>query len=346
VSLIRFSIGNPLITNLSLVLVMLLGVLSWYAMPQEMFPVVDLDMARVTTVFEGASPEEVERQVTLTIEDEFDGMSDLDVMTSTSSEGLSAVTLKLKPGTNAEQFMRDLRTRLDQITDLPEEAEEPELTRLEARFPVISLSLYGNAARGYLYQTADDVKRRLLQLPGVASVGIAGDRDWEIWVEVDPHILAARSVSLQQVIAAVRDNLRDLPGGSLKSREGDILLRGKGVAPDSQLLKQVVIRSNDAGGRLRLGEVANVSLRLEEAETLGRFNGDPSVNLTITKTADASTIEVSRLVREEAEKLRRELPPSIQVGLFSDLSVYVQTRLNTVKSSGLVGLALVLLSLY
>jgi multidrug efflux pump subunit AcrB len=346
VSLIRFSIGNPLITNLSLVLVMLLGVLSWYAMPQEMFPVVDLDMARVTTVFEGASPEEVERQVTLTIEDEFDGMSDLDVMTSTSSEGLSTVTLKLKPGTNAEQFMRDLRTRLDQITDLPEEAEEPELTRLEARFPVISLSLYGNAARGYLYQTADDVKRRLLQLPGVASVGIAGDRDWEIWVAVDPHILAARSVSLQQVIAAVRDNLRDLPGGSLKSREGDILLRGKGVAPDSQLLKQVVIRSNDAGGRLRLGEVANVSLRLEEAETLGRFNGDPSVNLTITKTADASTIEVSRLVREEAEKLSRELPPSIQVGLFSDLSVYVQTRLNTVKSSGLVGLALVLLSLY
>jgi multidrug efflux pump subunit AcrB len=346
VSLIRFSLANPLITNLSLVLVMLLGVLSWHAMPQEMFPVVELDMARVTTIFEGASPEEVEHQITLTIEEEFDGMSDLDVMTSTSSEGLSTVTLKLKPGTNVEQFMRDLRTRLDQITDLPEEAEEPELTRLEARFPVISLSLYGNSARGYLYQTADDVKRRLLQLPGVASVGIAGDRDWEIWVEVDPHVLAARSVSLQQVIAAVRDNLRDLPGGSVKSREGDILLRGKGVAPDPQLLKQVVIRRNDAGGRLRLGEVAHISLRLEEAETLGRFNGDPSVNLTVTKTADASTIEVSRLVREEAEKLRRELPPSIQVGLFSDLSVYVQTRLNTVKSSGLVGLALVLLSLY
>jgi len=344
--LIRFSIANPLITNLSLVLVMLLGVLSWYAMPQEMFPVVELDMARVTTIFEGASPEEVEHQITLTIEEEFDGMSDLDVITSTSSEGLSTVTLKLKPGTNVEQFMRDLRTRLDQITDLPEEAEEPELTRLEARFPVISLSLYGNSARGYLYQTADDVKRRLLQLPGVASVGIAGDRDWEIWVEVDPHVLAARSVSLQQVIAAVRDNLRDLPGGSLKSREGDILLRGKGVTPDPQLLKQVVIRRNDAGGRLRLGDVAHISLRLEEAETLGRFNGDPSVNLTVTKTADASTIEVSRLVREEAEKLRRELPPSIQVGLFSDLSVYVQTRLNTVKSSGLVGLALVLLSLY
>ncbi len=345
-NLIRFSVDNPLIINLMLVLLMLLGVLSWQAMPQEMFPVVELDMARVTTVFEGASPEEVEQQVTLTIEEELDGMSDLDVMTSTSSEGLSAVTLKLKPGSSVEQFMRDLRGKLDQITDLPEEAEEPELTRLETRFPVISLSLYGNAARGYLYEKADEVKRRLLQLPGIASVGIAGDREWEIWVEVDPQMLSARGVALQQLIDGVRSNLRDLPGGSLKAKEGDILLRGKGVAPDPLLLQQIVIRSNDRGGRLRLADVAEVSLRLEEAETLGRFNGDPSVNLTVTKTADASTIEVSRLVREEADRLRRELPPSIQVGLFSDLSQYVKTRLNTVKSSGLLGLMLVLLSLY
>ena len=138
--LVHFSIANPLITNLMLVLVMLLGVLSWYAMPQEMFPVVELDMARVTTVFEGASPEEVEQQITLTVEEAFDALTDVDVMTSTSSEGLSTVTLKLKPGSNVEQFMRDLRSKIDQITDLPEEAEEPELIRLETRFPVISMS--------------------------------------------------------------------------------------------------------------------------------------------------------------------------------------------------------------
>ena len=329
-----------------LVLVCLLGILSWYAMPQEMFPLVELDMAKVTTVFEGASPEEVEQQVTLVIEDELDSMPDLDVLTSSSSEGLSSVTLKLKPGSNVDQFMRDLRSNLDQITDLPEEAEEPLLTRLETRFPVISVSLYGNAARGFLYRTADMVKRRLLQLPGVASVGIAGDREWELWVEVDPHLLASRGISLQRVIAAVRNNVRDLPGGSVKAREGDILLRGKGVSPDPAALRELVVQSNARGGRLRLGDLATVSLRLEEARTLGRFNGEPSVNLTVTKTARASTIDISRLVREEAARLRQELPPSIHIGLFSDLSVYVENRLNTVKSSGLIGLTLVLLSLY
>ncbi|NNG13401.1 MAG: efflux RND transporter permease subunit, partial [Halobacteria archaeon] len=193
---------------------------------------------------------------------------------------------------------------------------------------------------------ADSVKQRMLQIPGVASVGVAGDREWEIWVEVDPYKLAARKVSLGQIMTAVRANLRDLPGGSLKAQEGDILLRGRGVAPDPEQIAGIVVRSNPSGGALQLGELAQIELRLEEARTLGRFNGEPSVNLTVTKTQDASTIDVSDAVRAFADELKSELPFSIKVGLFSDLSIYVRTRLNTVKSSGLVGLVLVLLSLY
>lgn len=344
--LIRFAINNPLLTNLLLAIVIILGVLSWRAMPQEMFPVVELDAVSINVEFEGASPEEVESQVTIPVEEEFDGMAEIDVMTSTSSEGLSTTLIKLKPGTNVDQYMRDAQTALDQITDLPEEAEEPELVRLKTRFPVISMTLYGDVARGYLYDQADDIKQRMLRISGVASVSVAGNREWEIWVEVDPYRMAARTVSLGQVLAAVRGNLRDLPGGSLKAREGDILLRGRGVPPDPQQIAGIVIRSNPSGGQLRLGEVAHIERRLEEAQTIGRFNGRPSVNLTVTKTVDASTIDVADEVRSFAADLENELPPSIRVGLFSDLSVYVKTRLNTVKSSGLVGLVLVLLSLY
>jgi multidrug efflux pump subunit AcrB len=344
--LIRFAINNPLLTNLLLVIVVVLGVLSWRAMPQEMFPVVELDAVSINVEFEGASPEEVESQVTIPVEEEFEGMAEIDVMTSTSSEGLSTTMIKLKPGTNVDQYMRDAQTALDQITDLPEEAEEPELVRLKTRFPVISMTLYGDVARGHLYDKADDIKQRMLQIPGVASVGVAGNREWEIWIEVDPYRLAAHAVSLGQVLVAVRGNLRDLPGGSLKAQEGDILLRGRGVPPDPEQIAGIVVRSNPGGGQLRLGEVAHIEQRLEEAKTIGRFNGRPSVNLTVTKTTDASTIDVADEVRAFAAELENELPPSIKIGLFSDLSVYVKTRLNTVKSSGLVGLVLVLLSLY
>ena len=345
-ALIRFSINNPLITNLSLVIVVILGVLSWNAMPQEMFPALELDAVSVSVKFEGASPEEVERQVIIPIEEQFEGMPEIDVMNSTSNEGLGSVILKLKSGTNVDQYMRDAQTALDQITDLPDEADEPELIRIKARFPVISMSLYGEVSRGYLYDQADSIKQRMAQIPGVASVGVAGNREWELWVEVDPFELAAHKVSLGLVLQAIRGNLRDLPGGSLKASEGDILLRGMGVAPNPEAIAQIVVRSNDRGGQLLLGEIADIQLRLEEAETIGRFNGRPAVNLTVTKTADASTTTVADAVREFAVQLRTELPETIKVGMYNDLSVYVKTRLNTVKSSGLVGLFLVLLSLY
>jgi multidrug efflux pump subunit AcrB len=183
-------------------------------------------------------------------------------------------------------------------------------------------------------------------LSGVASVGIAGDRQWELWVEVDPHVMAARQVTLSEVTNALTRNLDDLPGGSLKANEGDILLRGMGVAPDVAAVKKLVLRSDINGGQLLLSEIANITLQLEEEKTIGRFNSAPSVNLTVTKTARASTIDVAASVREYASSQADKLPAGLQIGLFSDLSVAVKTRLETVRSSGVIGLVLVLISLY
>jgi multidrug efflux pump subunit AcrB len=344
--IINFSIKNPLVVNLFLILIIVLGVMAWRSMPQEMFPVVEIDKVRIGTVFEGAPPEEVESQVTIPIEDELDLLPDIDVVTSESNEGASKIIIDLKPDADIDEFVRDLRSTVDAITDLPQEAERPTITRLKTRFPVISLSVYGDVSPGTLVQTAKDIKSQLQQLDGVASVSIAGEREWELWIEVDPFVMSARNVSLNEVIAALRNNLRDLPGGSLKATEGDILLRGKGAAPDIESAKKIVLRSSSSGGQLQLGEVADVQLKLEETKTLGRFNNKPSVNLTITKTAKASTIDVSKLTRELAANLQEELPAGIKIGLFSDLSIYVKTRLETLKSSGAVGLVLVLLSLY
>lgn len=123
------------------------------------------------------------------------------------------------------------------------------------------------------------------------------------------------------MISALKDNVRDLPGGSLRASEGDILLRGLGTASDIESIERIALRSNPMGGQLLMKEVARVERRLEETWTIGRFNGKCSVNLTITKTAEASTIEVSKRVRNLAQELRKVSPPSIQIGLFSDLSV-------------------------
>ena len=345
-SLIQFSLRNPLLVNLSLILLLITGVMAWQKLPQEIFPVVDLDMVSIVTEFEGASPAEVEQQVTIPIEEEFEDSQDIDFISSINKESLSSIFIKLKPGSNVDDFMRDTRTILDRIDDLPDTAKEPELNRIRTRFPVITLTLYGNLSKADLYDYAEKARRRMQQVPGVASVGMAGERDWEIWVEVDPHELAALQIPLTQINAALRNNLVDQPGGSIKSNEGDIRLRGKGVEPEPGSIEQIVLRTNANGGELRLGDVARVIRRFEEPETYARFNGKPSVNLTVTKTADASTIDISESIHLLSEELDSEFPDSINVGYHTDMSVYVETRLNLVKSSGLIGLVLVLLSLY
>ncbi|MFK8067939.1 MAG: efflux RND transporter permease subunit [Gammaproteobacteria bacterium] len=345
-SLIQYSIRNPLIINLSLLLVLIMGILAWRGLPQEMFPVFDLDQIEINTVFEGASPQEVEAQITLAIEEEFDGMADIDIMTSTSREGHSNIYIKLKPGTDVDDFIRDARTTLDRITDLPDLAEQPEMMRVKTRFPVITMTLYGEMSRSYLYDLADDTKRELMQIPGVASVGVAGDRDWELWVEVDPHRLAALGVSLDTIMKALRQNMVDQPGGSIRSGEGDILLRGKGVEPDPESMKDIILNTNSSGGSLKLGDIAKISRRFEEAETLARYNGKPTLNLTVSKTSEASSIWISDQIHNLVEELKKTLPTSVGIDLHTDTSVYLKTRLNTVKSSGLVGLVLVLISLY
>ncbi len=344
--IIKFSISNSLIVNLLLVVIVVAGILSWRSMPQEMFPIVNLDLVRIVTEYEGAPPEEVEKQITVIIEEEIETLPDVDVITSESSEGLSKIEVKLKTDVDVDDFLREVRSVIDAIDDLPELAETPEISRLKTRFPVISVALYGSTDLGVLYDTAEDVRRELLSLDGVASVGIAGNQEWELWVIVNPHQMAARNVTLSEVQNALSKNLQDLPGGSLQAAEGDILLRGMGVAPNAAEVGKLVLRGTAGAGQLTLSEVAQVDLRLEEAKTIGRFNSEPSVNLTVTKTARASTIDVAESVKEFTASLQQRLPVSIKVGLFSDLSVYVKNRLETVISSGVVGLVLVLISLY
>ncbi len=341
--MIRFSLHNPLLVNLVLALVLVLGVLAWHSMPQEVFPTFDRNVLQVQTSFEGASPEEVERQVTIPIEEALDFLIDVDSVTSRSQEGRSIIQYKLLEGADPDELLREMRTEIDAIEDFPEDAGTPQVSRLKHLMPVISIALHGEAPMSLLYDVADQLRRSLQQIPGVSGVGVTGKRDWEMWVELDPNELAARGVALGEVAAALRGNLRDTPSGMIRSAEGDILLRGLG-AESAEAIGEVVVRHNAHGGQLRIRDLGRVSLQLEEPTTMGRFNGMPAVNLTVSKSARASTYEVTTRVREEIAQFAP--PEGVDISFFMDMSRLIETRVNTVQASGMVALVLLLFSLY
>ncbi len=343
----EFSIKNPLIVNFLLAAIVIIGVLSWRSMPQEMFPVIERGLVEIRTVFEGAPPIEIERQITIPIEKEVEDFDDIDEIRSTSLEGVSTVLLKLKPNSDIDEVVREARFAVDAMDDLPEDIETPRIRRIKSSFPVLSVSVYGDVTEADLIENGKQVKKLLQKIDGVAAVNIAGEREWEVWVTVNPYEIAARNVSLSEIRAALASNLMDQPGGSLSAAEGDIQLRGISTAPDIEAVKDIAIRTNPGGGQLRIGDIAEVGMQLEEMQkTRARFNGRPSLNLIITKDAEASTIEVADEVKALLADLSGRLPPSVRAGYHSDLSIYVKTRLQTVFSSGLIGLVMLLLSLY
>ena len=344
--LARFSVQNTVAVNLATLAIVVAGAMAYLDMPREVFPEFTLDSVTVRTLYPGAAPEDVERLVTLPLEEGLEGLDGKREMTSVSQEGYSLVTLTAHRGTDMSRFLDDVRAVvLSGDLELPEAAEDPVVKELTTEFPAIGFFVYGMASEEELRQLAERHKRELEKIPGVSSVTMQGARDPRIWVEVDPVALERFGLTLADVGAAVGGRATDAPLGSLETGSGDYLLRvDAGVARAEDLRDLFVIHHPDGTG-VRLPEVARVIDAYERTVTRARFNGQPTVYLRVAKEARGDAISISRDVYDYIERVQAEMPPGTAIGTNSDLSIYVRNRLRVMRDSAWVGGVLVLASL-
>ena len=345
-ALARASVNNPVAVNLAMLALLVAGVTVYRAMPREVFPDFSLNQVEVFTVFPGAAPEDIERLVTVPVEEAVEGVDGLDEMVSSSREGVSRVLLTLEEGTEVGDFIEDVRaavTRGD--VELPEEAEDPWVREILSTFPVISVFVYGVASEEVLRELADDHRRRLDTLDGVSRVVFTGFRDRRVWIEVDPVALERYQVSLAQVGRAVREHARDTPLGSLTTDESDWLLRMDADLYTAEELREVPVLVQPDGGLVRLGDVARLSDTFERSLTRARFNGQPCFYMQIMKKDEGDSIEIARAVREYVDEAQARMPAGTAIGTNTDLSIYVANRLHVMKQSGALGAVLVLAAL-
>lgn len=344
-ALARASVGNHVAVNMATLAVALAGVVSYLEMPREVFPEFSLAHVEITTIYPGASPEDVERLVTLPIEDELEDLDGLDEMVSTSRAGLSSIDLTLSEDRDPAAFLADVRAAIDRVVDLPDEIEDPFVREVVQEWPVISVFVYGKLSETDLRAVAEDQRRRLEALAGVSSVDLNGTRDPELWVEVDPLALERYALSLADVERAVAAHVRQVPLGSLSADSGQYLLRvDADVDAAAELIDLPVIARPD-GTLLRLFDVARVSDTFERPVTLARFNGEACLHLQVNKASRGDAIDISQRVRDYVAAERATLPAGVELGLNSDLSIYIQNRLDVMRESATIGGVLVLISL-
>jgi len=332
-ALTRLSIKRPLTMLMFIVTMVIMGYKGYTYLKLERFPNIDIPVVSISVTYTGASPEDIEDKVVKPIEDAVAGISGIDEMTSTSTEGLGSVQIQFVQGTNNSQAAIDVERRVSSVK-LPDDADKPTVTKADTgSMPIMVLTLNGPQGQDALYDLADnELKTRLQAVPGVASVSVSGGRDREIQIESDPAKLAAYSLSLSEVQQAVANNNVTSPAGSMDQGRMKKSLRAVGEFTGLDEMKNVVVKSDsDNGGQVYLQNVATVQEGFSDRSVIYRYNGLDTVSVSVTKTSDGNTVEVAENVRQVLDDFKKELPTGADLSIVSDNSTFVRESVLAVE---------------
>lgn len=347
-NIFRFFVRRPVLTTMILVLLVVMGAYSYQRLVIEMMPNVEFPIILVTTVYPGASPAEIESQVTKKIEDEVATIANVKNLTSYSQENVSLVIVEFELETSVDLDAIDVKDKVDAILfELPDGAEKPIIQKFDiGAFPVMEFAVSAPRPLQEVYEIADKVvKERLSRISGVGEVEITGKREREIRVEVDPERLRAYGLSLLEVVAFVRMENLNIPAGHITRGATETTLRLIGEFGDPQEIAGIRLPLR-SGGNIPLSEVAVVRDTVEELRESSTYNGQPVIGLSVIKRSDGNTVEVAKGVHEALEDLEEILDDDIEVTITSDSSTFVFDSVNDVLSNIMIGIVLTSILLF
>ncbi|HHO53917.1 MAG TPA: efflux RND transporter permease subunit [Deltaproteobacteria bacterium] len=336
---------NSVAANLLMLVVILAGVSGIFRTKQEVFPTFDLDIVSVHVPYPGASPAEVEQGIVLAVEEELRGIDGVKRVTATAGEGFGQIRAELLLGTNKEKILSDVKTAVDRISTLPEDAEEPDVTLISGRQQVISMVISGDQDARTLHELAEQARERLLSSPNITQVDLQGVRPLEISIEVSQEALESYGLTLEQIAAQVRASSIELPGGALKTEGGDLLIRVADRRLEGHQFGDLLIRGTADGSEVRLSEIATITDGYADQDLYSFYNGDPAVRIVAFRIGDETPQAVSSSVRELRDQLRTELPENISLHIWDDDSELLADRIDLLMRNARLGMLLVLLVL-
>lgn len=343
--MIRWFTNNGVAANLLAIIAVVTGLIVASGIKLELFPELDLDIVQITVPYPGAAPEEVESGIVELIEDRIQDVDGIKKLSAFASEGAAILTAEVERGSDAGEVRDKIKVRVDAIENFPEEAEEPTVEELLIRNEVISLAIYGDTDPKTLKRIAERMRDELNTREDITQVDIKGIAQFEISINVSENTLRQYGLSFDQVVQAVRATSLDIPGGSIRSRGGEILLRTTGKAYTLEEFSRIPLLTDPDGARIELGDIATIVDGFVDDPLVTEFNHQRAVILRVFAVGDQSALDVSARVQSFAKEINNELPPGIQIEAFRDFTYYLKGRLQMLIENGVYGLLLVFLIL-
>jgi len=310
--IIKWMAEHPVAANLTMVFVVALGVLTAIQMPQKTFPEFTLDTVSISVSYPGASPIEIQESIVRPIEDQLSGVDGIDDMTASISEGRGGVTVSFLRGEDIAEKLDEIKTEVDRVTVFPDDAEEPVVIQASNNTRVLEIAVHGNASERVLKEEAERLKDELIALSSISFVEVGNTRDYEISIEVNRDTLRAYGMTLAELATVVGQNSLELPGGAIETDTVAIPIRTTGRNYTRSDFENIVVRTDENGGKVYLRDLATVIDGFEDSDLSANFNGDRAVSVNVFRVGDE---QVLTIVENARAHLNANYRPSLAEGL-------------------------------
>lgn len=342
---ITWFVDNPVAANLLMWIFIAGGISSLFTIHKEEFPNIEPGIVEISIPYLGAAPEEVESGVCIRVEEAVEGVQGIDSMRSIATEGFCTVIIELEEIVDNTKALNEIKAKVDGISTFPAETEKPIVSMMQFRGHSMMLALSGNTDEKTLKRTANNIRDDISSLDGISQVAVSYSRPYEISIEVSENTLREYNIGLTDVASAIQKSSLDLPGGSVKTQGGEILLRSKGQAYSGREFESIVILTRPDGTNLTVGDIANVRDGFKEGYLNAKFNGKPAVIITVYRVGEEDTIGAANAVKRYIKKAQPQLPNGLTLSVWIDGSKALGRRIDALTKNAYAGLALVMLIL-
>jgi HAE1 family hydrophobic/amphiphilic exporter-1 len=338
-ALAQLCIKRPVFATMLIMSLVVVGIFSYFSLGVDLFPKVDIPTVQVAVADPGASPEEIETEITKPIEDTVNTISQIDEVRSVSSEGQSLVIVTFELSKNGDVAAQEVQNKVNLIVNnLPQTAKQPVVLKFDPdAAPVVQIAVSAPRTLRDLTMIADKlIKQKLENAKGVGQITIVGGAKREIHVLVDPAKLRAYNLTVNDVFNALRAQNLELPGGSLKEGARDFTIRTNGRITEPAQFNQIAIAPRN-GYVVKVSDVGYAEDSYEEPTTAARLDGVAAVTLIVSKQSGENTVATARDIKERLAEITPTLPKDVQPRIVADQSVFIEAAVNSIKHHLVLG---------
>ncbi len=344
----KLFVNNKVVVYIFTVIVVLSGISAYVSLPRESAPSIQIPYVFVSTVYAGVSPEEIEKLVSMEIEKQVKGISDIKQITSVSRESFSSVTVEFNPNVKIDDALQKVRDKVSIAkTNMPKDIEEPVITQVNfSELPILYVNISGNYGLAKLKDIAQHMSDEFQGITGVLSADVVGGLEREVKINVNADRIKYYNVSLQDISNAIGTENLNIPGGGVDIGSLSYLVRVPGEVEDPKLFSNFVIKNDPGGNPIYIRDVAQVIYGYKDRTTYSRENGEEAVTIIIKKQSGENLIRIADEVKDIVAQEKKNLPAGVNISYTGDQSKQIKNTVHELENGVITGVLLVVAVLF